>query len=263
LPIDTPSAKNGTSAVDRLRRLPNNRQRLRVDPIDFAGRIATAKYENDTGRAIFDSLNCPGDIDSSRTTSDTARLLKRLRHFQFDFESNPSKDENDCVANCAALLRDGGQAQALSLWKHLTQIARSLATSGGDINRPQLADRLRSVFSLNEFPNFVQDWRKLSDHFNIRMEQIRGTLGGKIELPRNDANTSRREHRLTALVGSSGSGKTVLAKRIAGDAAKDRHVIWLTSTDLNLDNLSERFSALGLQHTFPELVAEANGQPAF
>ncbi len=71
-----------------------------ADPADFADRIATARYVNTIARSIFNSLNCPDDIDKSRTPADTTMLLKRLRLFQFDFESNPSVDENDCVALC-------------------------------------------------------------------------------------------------------------------------------------------------------------------
>lgn len=191
-----------------------------ADPVEFADRIATARYDNEIGRAIFDSLNCPSDIDTSKTPTDTTTLLKRLRHFQFDFESVPSDDENDCEKRCGELLRDGGPANSSSLWTHLKQISRSLATSGGDLTRTQLADRLRAKFSLNEFPNYVGDWRKLSVDFSIRIERIRGTLAGTLKISRDDTITSHRAQRLTAFVGSSGSGKTVLAKTIAAEAAK-------------------------------------------
>ena len=248
LNIDVKSAWDGllTKAID-------------ADPAEFSDRIATKNYDNEIGRTIFGSLTCPSDIDLSRTSTDTTILLKRLRHFQFDFESNPSVHENDCVAHCGELLRDGGQAEASSLWTHLKQIARSLATSGGDLTRTELADRLRTTFSLNEFPNYVSDWRKLSDDFGIRIERIRGTLAGKLEISRGDTISSYRGQRLTALVGSSGSGKTVIAKTIAAEAAKDRHVIWLTSADLNLNNISDLFNTLGIQHSFPELVARSAG----
>ena len=229
-----------------------------ADPAEFADRIATARYENEIGRTIFASLNCPSDIDSSRTSTDTANLLRRVRHLQYDFESNPSVDENDCVMRCGELLRNGGQMDAFSLWTHLKQIARSVATSGGDLSRTQLADRLRARFSLNEFPHYASDWRKLSDDFSIRIERIRGTLAGTLEISRNET-ASHREQRLTALVGSSGSGKTVLAKNLAAEAAKDGHLVWLTSADLNLNSVSELFSALEIQHRFPELVAQSVG----
>ncbi len=203
LNIDVKSAWDGllTKAID-------------ADPAEFADRIATKRYDNEIGRTIFGSLTCPSDIESSTTPTDTTNLLKRLRHFQFDFESIPSVDENDCVTHCGELLRDRGQVEASSLWTHLKQIARSFATSGGDLTRTELADRLRTKFSLNEFPNYVSDWRKLSDDFGIRIERIRGKLAGKLEISRDDTISSLRGQRLTALVGfERDSGKTVLGRR--------------------------------------------------
>jgi hypothetical protein len=230
-----------------------------ADPTEFTDRVAAKRYDNEIGRTIFGSLTCPNDIDSSRTPIDTTNLLKRVRHFQFDFESTPSVDENDCVTHCGELLRDGGQIEASSLWTHLKQIARSLATSGGDLTRTELADRLRTTFSLKEFPNYLSDWRKLSDDFYIRTERIRGTLAGQLQILRNETISPHHGQRLTALVGSSGSGKTVLAKTLAMKAAQDGHAIWLTSADLNQNNISELFSALGIRHHFPELVEQAIG----
>ena len=43
-----------------------------ADPSHFAERVVTAGYENAIGRAIFNSLSCPADVDASRTGSDTA-----------------------------------------------------------------------------------------------------------------------------------------------------------------------------------------------
>jgi hypothetical protein len=230
-----------------------------ADPAAFPGRLAIPRYCNKVERAIFESLHCPEDIDSSKTPTDTTNLLKRLRHFQFDFESEPSVDENDCVVRCGELLRDG-HGDAVSLWTHLEQIARALATSGGDLTRTQLADRLRLKFALNEFPNYVSDWRKLSDELTVRMERIRSNLGGTLELSRDETGGFQLIRQLTALVGSSGSGKTVLAKQLAVEAAQDKHVVWLTSADLNANSPSELFSALGIQHRFPELIAQSVGR---
>ena len=227
------------------------------DAMEFANRISTPKYSNDIERAIFGSLHCPDSVDSSKTATDTVNLLKRLCHLQFDFSSEPSTDESYCVSRCGELLRDGGPAEAGSLWTHLKQIARRFATSGGDLTRSQLADRLRKTFSLNEFPNYVSDWRKLDDDFTNQTELIRDKLAGKLQLSRTDVETQMCEHRATALIGASGSGKTVIAKQIACNAAADGHATWLTPSELNTNKLSVQFADLGLRHSFPELVAQS------
>lgn len=228
-----------------------------ADPAAFPSRLATANYSNDVERALFRSLHCPPAIDGSKTPADTTTLLKRLRHFQFDFDSEPSDDESRCIARCADLLYDGGQAEAILLWTQLKQISRELATSGGDLMRTTLVNRLRATVSLSEFPNYVSDWEKISADFAIRVDRIRDRLAGRLELSRQEEQQPSCSEPITALVGASGSGKTVLAKRVALRLASAGHAIWLTPADLNGKSLSIQFSDLGIHHSFPDLVAQS------
>ncbi len=226
------------------------------DATEFANRISTPRYSKDIERAILNSLRCPDSLDTSKTAIDTVNLLKRLRHLQFDFTSEPSTDESYYISQCGELLRDGGLAEADSLWTHLKQIARRFATSGGDLTRLQLADRLRRKFSLNEYPNYVPDWRKLAHEFTNQTELIRDKLAGKLQLSRKAVEIKTCEHRATALIGASGSGKTVIARRIACNVATNGHAVWLTPTELN-NKLSVQCTTLGLLHSFPELIAQS------
>ena len=230
-----------------------------ADPADFPTRLATPQYSNGIERSLFQSLHCPTAIDASKTPADTTELLKRLRHFQFDFGSAPSNDENDCIAQCADLLRDGGQTEAILLWTQLKTISRELTTSGGDLTRAKLANRLRATFSLKEFPNYVSDWQKISADFAIRIDRIRDRLAGSLELTRQEDDLPSCTHPVTALLGASGSGKTVLAKQVASRKSATGHAIWLTPSDLNSGSLSLQFSGLGLRHPFPELVEQSIG----
>jgi len=236
---------------------------IEADASHFAARLATSKYSNDIERAIFASLHCPPAIDTSKTPADTTELLKRLRHFQFDFGRDPSDEENKCIPRCAELLRDGGQQQAISLWTRLKQLARELATAGGDLTRAELANRLRRQFSLIEFPNYVSDWAKISADFTVRTERVRVRLAGSVGLVRDQAELPKCEQPITALVGASGSGKTVLAKQLASEAASHGHVVWLTPADLNATSISVQFADLGLTYSFLELVEQSIGQAGF
>ena len=236
---------------------------IEADATQFAARLATINYSNNIERAIFSSLHCPLAIDALKTTADTTELLKRLRYFQFDFGSDPSEEENKCISRCADLLRDGGQQQAISLWTHLKKLARALATAGGDLTRAELANRLRRHFSLNEFPNYVSDWAKISADFTVRTERVKDLLAGRVGLVRDQAELPKCEQPLTALVGASGSGKTVLAKQLASKAASHGHVVWLTPADLNATSISVQFADLGLTYSFLELVEQSIGQAGF
>ena len=186
---------------------------IEADASRFASRLEISGNSNDIERAIFSSLHCPSVIDTSKTPVDTTELLKRLRHFQFDFESDPSSEENKCTRRCAELLRDGGQQQAISLWTHLKILSRDLATVGGDLTRAELANRLRRQFSLNEYPNYVSDWRKISADFVVRTERVRDLLAGRVKLICDSFELAKCAKPITALIGASGSGKTVLGKR--------------------------------------------------
>lgn len=155
------------------------------------------------------------------------------------------------------MLRDGGQPEAILLWTQLKQISREFATSGGDLTRTALANRLRATFSLREFPNYVSDWEKISADFVIRMDRIRGCLAGRLALPRHESQLQVAAHNYRSGCAPSGSGKTVLAKQVALRAASAGHAIWLTPADLNGRSLSIQFFDLGLRHSFPELVEQS------
>ncbi|MGJ8673979.1 MAG: AAA family ATPase [Rubritalea sp.] len=143
------------------------------------------------------------------------------------------------------------------LWRQLKQISRELATSGGDLTRAALANGLRATFSLSEFPNYVSDWEKISADFAIRIDRIRDSLAGRLELSRQEEQLPSYSEPITALVGASGSGKTVLAKQVASRVASAGHAIWLTPADLNGRSLSIQFSDLRIRHSFPELVEQS------
>ena len=75
---------------------------------DFQSRLETVGYANDVERSIFKSLQCPSDLVSGNEQvgpATTARLLARLRLFDFDFAETPSHDRNDCIALCQATVR--------------------------------------------------------------------------------------------------------------------------------------------------------------
>ncbi len=228
-----------------------------ADPADFPSRLETPNYSNNVERVLFASLHCPSAIDGAKTPADTTELLKRLRHFQFDFGSEPSFDENRCIARCADLLRDGGQAEAISLWTQLKQMSRDLATSGGDLTRAALANRLRTTFTLGEFPNYVSDWDKIAADFAIRIDRIKDCLADRLVCTREGERLPRSGMGITALVGVSGSGKTVLAKQVALRTACIGHAVWLSAGDLNRESLSLLFSDLGLRYSFPTLVEQS------
>jgi hypothetical protein len=227
-----------------------------ADAAEFARRIATFKYSNESERLLFQSLHCPKSVDNYKTPTDTAHLLKRLRHFSYDFENVPSADENTQIIKCRDLLRSGDLTEGASLWTHLRQLTRRFATSGGDLTRQQLADHLRTSFSLREFPKFEADWRRIAEDFDCQVALVKDKLGSSLSLVRMELGESESDSAVTALVGASGSGKTVLAKETAGRSSDNSQRVWLTATVLNDARPNTIFADLGLTHSFTELLSQ-------
>lgn len=125
------------------------------------------------------------------------------------------------------------------------------------LTRSELANRLSAAV----LPSYVSDWEKISADFAIRIDRIRDRLAGRLELTRPEEQLPSCSTPTTALVGASGSGKTVLAKQVALRATSGGHAVWLTPADLNGRSLSVQFSDLGLHHSFPELVEQPIANP--
>lgn len=230
------------------------RKAIDADSRSFADRITTPHYANEIERKLFSSLHCPESLGSS-SPANTAELLKRLRHFQFDFENVPSESEISQVAKCRDLLSEADLTTAESLWTRLKQVARELATSGGELTREGLASRLRPYFSLKEFPDYASDWLRIAEDFDVRTSLVRDNLGGLLSLDRDELKKLSPDDAISVLVGASGSGKSVLVKQYEYSMRAGKHRVWLNATDLNTARPNTLLGELRLSHNILELVS--------
>jgi len=226
---------------------------MAADESVFPTRLATPKYANAIERSIFASLHCPSALNSAQSLTETVRLLKRIRHLEFDFEHTPSKDEVNCKWICKQLLQEPEDSTSESLWTHIMQVSREFSNAGGTIDRNLLVARLRNNFSFKEYPDFEGDWLKVEEEINSRLDRIRSSLAGRRKLDRNVPQISG----LKALVGTSGSGKTSIAKEIALEVKRTGRVIWLGPRDLNRQGMNAVLAELGLRHTISQLLAQS------
>ena len=212
----------------------------KTDAGDFQSRLETPGYANDIERSLFRSLQCPGNLVSENEQAGspaTARLLARLRVLDFDFTESPSHDRNDCIATCQELMHAGGTETAVSLWTELLRIARDYTTAGGDLMRPELVRQLRGRFSLLEYPDYGADWRRLAEASRSLSDQIRDTIAGRLTLDRSnwlgDIGSALEPRHFVVILGPSGCGKLVIAKRLAATIGEIDHVLWLNATALS------------------------------
>ena len=198
-------------------------------------------------------MHCPNSIDLTQSHTETVKLLRRIRHLEFDFEHTPSKDETSCKWICKQLLEASDDPTSESLWIHIKQVAREISNAGGTIDRESLVARLRDNFTFKEYPNFEGDWLKIAEEMDSRLDRVRCNLAGRIKLTRDIPQTSG----LRALVGTSGSGKSSLAKEVAVEVKRTARVIWLGPRDLNRQGITAVYSELGLRHSLTHLLSQS------
>ncbi len=226
---------------------------MAADEALFPTRLATPRYANDIERAIFASLHCPGSVDSAQSHVETVKLIRRIRHLEFDFEHDPSKDEINCNWICKYLLQEPDEPTSESLWIHIEHVARELSNAGGTIDRDSLVARLRNNFSFKEYPDFEGDWLKIVEETDSRLDRVRSNLAGKIQLDRKVPHVSG----FRALVGTSGSGKSSIAKEVAVEVKRTARGIWLEPRDLNRQGITRVLSELGLRIPLSRLLSQS------
>lgn len=224
-----------------------------ADAALFPGRLATPNYANAIERSIFASLNCPDSVDSAQPHTETVKLIRRLRHLEFDFENSPSNSEINCIFLCKYLLQDPDEPTAESLWLNIRHVAREISNAGGAINRQSLIDRLLVQFNFKEYPDYEGDWLQIDEETESRLGRVRGDLAGRTKLELSVPQTSG----LKALVGASGSGKSAIAKEVALEIKRTGRVVWLEPRDLNRPGMAAVLRDLGLRHSLSTLLSQS------
>lgn len=234
-------------------------------PEDLAGRLLSNSedsrgYTSQETRELFKSFFCPEDLANKHqvTGKDTASLLKDLVLLQFDFLDPDSKDEADCLAACKLIVRNGTDANAANLWTSILGIVNTVRTAGGGLDREELVRMLRQTHELNEFPDFRDDWRRLISWGRERLVAVPDAIGGSFRLDRRQyisrLSDSLAESRLVAILGESGSGKSVIAKQVAQHFPQTVPVLWFDS-DIFMASLAGTLrSEMGLSHSVPDVL---------
>lgn len=208
-------------------------------------------------RKIYKSFYCPEELATTFgiTNENTGNLLKCFIHYEMDFESVNSSSEQATIRLCQSILKNKQFDSAVSLYKVLAALPRELAPVSGYLNKEKLVQKLRGQFELEDFPLYQLDWKKLDEHTSAKLSLIQETIGGKILLKRSDySEASKRliaKTRCLFIIGISGGGKTVVAKRLAENLKNSGRVIWVDSGDFELMNLEP---LLGLHNTLPVLI---------
>ena len=242
-------------------------QALSTSPDRMAERLSPQSTSNSKiQKNIFNSLHCQKNLKQENNTEDvdTARLLKHVRLLHFDFQSSQSSDKKEGIKLCRDCLSSGSIDEAKELWDKLVEIAADLRTRGGTIDRTQLIKKLHK-FKLTEFPDFRSDWNILQKVSEDGIAGVRTEIGHGVVISReaiiNQINHKLNNLRIQVMLGESGSGKSALAKTIAGSRIYDK-VIWFNNENLNGQGLHQVSRKLGLQHDLTKLLPAAGNLKA-
>jgi energy-coupling factor transporter ATP-binding protein EcfA2 len=243
------------------------KQALRTCPERMVKRLSPqSKSNSKIQKNIFNSLHCPKNFKQMHNIEDvdTARLLKHVRLLHFDFHSPQSNDEKKVIQLCRDCISSGSIDEAKELWDKLVAIAADLRSKGGTIDRTQLIRKLHK-FKLIEFPDLRSDWTILQKVSEDGMSAVRTEIGHGVVISReaiiNQINHKLNNLRIQVMLGESGSGKSALAKTIAGSRKYDK-VVWFNTENLNGQGLHQVSRKLGLQHDLTKLLPAAGNLKA-
>lgn len=233
--------------------------RLKVPTTEDPG-----SQSSEVQRALVASLNCPAALAQAGATTnlETLELISQLHLLYLDFRSPSSRQEGLALADCRALLVSGDDADAQRLWAFLLGLAGRKRSNGGTATLPEVLAELRPHFALRVHPDFDADWRSLERHTREAMDLVSNEIYQLGSLARSDEQekirTSLREGKITVLVGSSGVGKSGLAKNVALEGAAA--VCWFSDDALDFASTASMNEHLGLRHPLDAILAAASAR---
>jgi len=229
-------------------------------------RQETEKFSSVERRRIYHSFACPPALTAmpDRATIQTGDVLKSFLHIQMDFEAPHSTAEQRAIGFCRDALQDPQLETASQLYKRLCGIVREQSGVAGYIDIPKLVEKLGGQFQLKDFPSYVADWQRLEQHTRTRVEVILDSIGNRVELPRqctmNAITDKLNDSKAIILNGISGSGKSVLAKKLAQEWQGAAKVIWLDSSDFDVPSWE---TALGLTNSLHDVIRNVATRTAY
>ena len=116
-----------------------------------------------------------------------------------------------------------------------------------------MIDRIRGKFRLKELPDYGSDMRAINEAYARLLTEVTDRIGGTLTLDRsaelNQISLLLDSQRCVALLGASGSGKSVLAAKNLAEAAKaEGPVVWFDAQTLDEPSLASIEHSLRLRH---------------
>lgn len=231
-----------------------------AEELQIKGRV------NNRIRTLFQSCKCPDEFvkENNSENKEAGKILKKIVWFPLDFQEDHSTHEKEALSLLQNTLNNGDLTEVHQLWDRLVRIANSLRTNAGSLERFELLEKLKYDFELKDFPVYKSDWEKLEENTTSSLKYVASKIGGKVELPRQNALESLAEKfqktNAVVLIGASGSGKSVIAKKAVQSNQFGNRSLWFEAERLQVESLFELRNKFDLSHSISELLA-SNPEP--
>lgn len=253
------------TADGRLRSLKRLIEWAKASPdgADFDRRFAeggTAGATEATMRADLESLTATNSADEE---ADFYRHFVALR-LDGLAEGGPRRAE--VINRLEGMVAANEDGLETLLFDRLCRIARDGAGNAQKWTRERLLNQLRGTVRLRTFPNYSRDITALSTFSAEALQEVSETIDDfHVERPALQHKIRERlaSYRLVNISGMPGCGKSAVLKQFATEAKKSGPILFLKSDRIVGKGWSTFASALGLEHSAAELLAEigATGTP--
>lgn len=213
------------------------------NPDELNDRISGVGYVSAEERSLHNSFSCPDDFQEKFQSRKLlpGELLKYIEHIDFDFDHTSSKDLSHILSILKGLLKKEDLNDAIKLWETLCGLSKKISVGGGYLDLPCIVREVRNKHSLKDFPDHRHLWEKINELATNEISLIKDTIGQKGIIDRKEvlSNLNRQfeKERFILLLGSSGTGKTVVQKFFAKESMESDKVVWVNND--NLPDLSE------------------------
>ena len=220
---------------------------LKLDKEGFASKEKQAKVE--VFRTVLTEAN-GADISNQQLWS----FLKSFHLIGYDVD----QESGGTHSLLLSLIAQYAKGDPSALWTKILDAVQTANQNAGTITLETLPEEITSAFSTADFSGWQTDLKKINDHGEYILQNIRTTVG-TVHIPQPDALTQlldcSESSNFVLVSGERGAGKSSLIRSFSDAASARTPVFCLRTDELNKPHLGNVFSATGLQSSLTDIEA--------
>jgi hypothetical protein len=202
------------------------------DAATFMSRIKRPGSANDAMRSFVSTFRAHLQEAGAPHDETVWRLLSRLQILPFDFTATGSAAAELAKERATRALHPDDTPRAGDLWKALTELSIEIGSSGGDITRDRLVEKLKQTsFRLAEERRSFTALAALAEASRHALADIGDRVGGAM-LTRHErvaaVHAALDQGRYVEIRGDAGVGKSAVLKHFAEQISEQARVIVLS-----------------------------------